>query len=424
MRRALMLTLMVVAAPAFAEEGVRHTVKAGDTCAGIAQRYYGDARLVDVLHKANPAIGALPPPHTLKEGTVILVPPKPTSNEAPDARLTTVRNRVDVLTPETRPGKPKDPLFRGNRVSTEASSSADVTFRDESQVKLGERTLVVILGDVRSAARTASKEEATTASTSLVTGHLRAFLSPKSKAPIAVETPAAAVRVREGEAQVGSDDKKAARLAVYAGRSSISAQGTTRDVVPGFGSKAELGKAPTVPKPLPPAPVWTKAPQRVLLARASSTPSIIGEYDEPADAKQHPTEWHVQVGKDDLFRELVVDEKVPVATKRFEGKTPGPGRYWIRVSAIDDDFEGPFSAVLRVLVVRPTITQEDAEHRRVEVEPANAPCMRVGNVRLTWVRAPIVAETLEPIWLRCAPAETDPTMFLDVDRLDDFPSPQ
>jgi len=31
-------------------------------------------------------------------------------------------------------------------VSTQAASAADVTFRDETQVKLGERTLVIILG--------------------------------------------------------------------------------------------------------------------------------------------------------------------------------------------------------------------------------------------------------------------------------------
>jgi len=420
--RGLALATILVAAPAHADEAVQHAVSKGDTCASIAQKYYGDARLVDALHKANPAIGALPAPHNLKEGTIMIVPPKPTTNEAPDARLTTVRNRVDVLAPETRPGKPKDPLFRGNRVSTEASSSADVTFRDESQVRLGERTLVVILGDARSAA----KREAASApvETSLLTGDLRAFLGAKNKAPMAVQTPAATVRVTGGEAQVGSDAKKTARLAVYAGNSSISAQGTTRDVVPGFGSKAELGKAPTVPKPLPPAPVWSKLPQRVLLDRGRGAPPIIGEYAEPPDAKTHPALWHVQVGKDERFREIVVDTKVQAVTTRFEGNAPGPGRYWLRVSAIDDDhFEGPFGAPARVLVVRPVVTAESPGQRRVELDPPDAPCMRVGNVRLTWVKAAIVADSLEPVRLRCAPAEADPTTLLDIDRLDDFPSP-
>jgi phage tail protein X len=400
----LMTSFSLVAS---ADEPIKHVVKKGDTCASIAEQYYGDSRLVDVLHKANPALASVPPPHNLKEGTIVLVPPKPAAESAPDARLTTVRNRVDVLAPETRPGKPKDPLFRGNRVSTEASSSADVTFRDESQVKLGERTLVVILGDVKSAA----KKEEPAIGTQLVTGHLRAFMSGKSKNEIAVQTSA-------------SDEKKTSRLAVYQGQSSISAQGVKRDVVPGFGSKAELGKPPTVPKPLPPAPVWTKLPMRVLLDKGSGAPPIIGEYDLPPAPTTKATEWRIQVGRDERFRDLVLDTKVSFTTKRFEGRTPGPGHYWLRVSAIDDDhFEGPFGDAARILVVHPKITVEDATHRRVELEPADAACMRVGNVRLTWVKAPIIADPLEPIRLRCSSAEADPTTLLDIDRLDDFPTP-
>lgn len=407
-------------APARAEETTRHTVKRGDTCASIAQQYYGDPRLVEVLHKANPSFGSLPPPHNLKEGLVVIVPPKPGSESAPDARLTTVRNRVEVLAPETRPGKPKDPLFRGNRVSTESSSSADVTFRDESQVKLGERTLVVILGDVKSAA----KKEDTAIGTQLVTGNLRAFMSPKSKGELAVSTGSAQVSVTGGEAQVGHDDKKVSRLAVYQGGSTISAMGVKRDVVPGFGSKAEAGKAPTVPKPLPPAPAWTKLPLRVLVDKGNGAPPIVGEYDEPASPVTPAHEWHVQVGRDERFRDLLVDTKVSLATKRFEGKAPGPGHYWVRVSAIDDDhFEGPFGPAARVLVVHPKVATEDATHRRVELDPPDAACMRVGNVRLSWVKAPIVAETLEPVRLRCSSAEADPTTLIDIDRLDDFPSP-
>src|SRR6185369_14950991 len=102
---------------ASADEPVRHVVKSGDSCSSIAQRYYGDSRFVDLLHAANPEITKTPPPHVLREGTVLVVPSKPPGSTAPDAQLTTVKNQVDVLTPETKPGKPNDPLFRGNRVS-------------------------------------------------------------------------------------------------------------------------------------------------------------------------------------------------------------------------------------------------------------------------------------------------------------------
>jgi hypothetical protein len=126
----------------------------------------------------------------------------------------------------------------------------------------------------------------------------------------------------------------------------------------------------------------------------------------------------VQVARDDRFRDTIVDTNVPATTKRFEGKTPGPGHYWIRVSAIDDDhFEGAFGPAARILVVSPKVSTEDATHRRIELDPPDAACMRVGNVRLTWVKTPIIAALQEPVRLRCAPAEADPTTLIDVDDL-------
>src|SRR5262245_38914542 len=116
---------------AAADEPVRHVVKPQETCAAIAQHYYGDSRLVEPLHAANPALAAIPPPHVLHEGMVLVIPPRPPSASGPDAKLTTVRNHVELFTPETKPGKPNDPLFRGNRVNTQEASAADVTFRDE-----------------------------------------------------------------------------------------------------------------------------------------------------------------------------------------------------------------------------------------------------------------------------------------------------
>lgn len=421
MRARVVVAALCLASVAHAED-IKHVVRKGDTCASIAQQYYGDPRLVDVLHNANPALAATPPPHDLKEGSILLVPPKPGSDNGPDARLTAVRNKVDVLAPDTRPGKPKDPLYRGNRVSTEASSAADVTFRDESQVKLGERTLVVILGDVKSAA----KKEETAVSTSLLTGNLRAFMAPKA-APMEVQTPSSKVNIAAApntEVQISTDEKKAARLAVYQGTSTFAASGVKRDVNQGFGSKAELGKAPTVPRPLPPAPKWSRLPLRVLVDKGSGAPPISGEYELPPNPVTPATEWHVQVSRDGVFHDVIVDTKVPVETKRFEGKAPGPGHYWLRISAIDHDkFEGPFSDVARVLVVHPTVTAEDAGHRRVVLDPPSAACMRIGNVRLTWVKDPIVAANEEPVRLRCSSHEADPTTLIDIDHLEDFPGP-
>ena len=415
----LVTLVALVAGGAQADEPVRHVVKSGDSCSSIAQRYYGDTRFVDLLHAANPELARKPPPHVLREGMVLVIPPRPAPRTGPDAQLTAVQNQVEVLTPETKPGKANDPLFRGNRVSTQAASAADVTFRDETQVKLGERTLVIILGDARSAAAKVGAPPET--ATTLVTGNLRAFMAgaPASpspslapRGPAAVATDAAAVKVYDGEAQISADAVKTTRLAVYRGSSAIDARGTRREVPRGFGSKAELGQAPTVPRPLPPAPVWTTPPALVLLDGGSA--SIVGEYDVPSPSSV--ASWHVQIARDGIFRDVAVDTTAPAGVRRLEAQPPGAGRYYIRVSAVDDDhFEGPYGVIARVLVVKAVQTALPNSRRRVEIEPPDAFCVRVGNVPLTRVDGPILAGTAEPVRLRCAPSESDPTTLITLD---------
>lgn len=410
-RVGVILTAILIVAPSHvrADEQVRHVVKPGDSCGAIAQRYYGDTRFVDLLHGANPELAKKPPPHVLREGMVLVIPPKPAPSTGPDAQLTAVKNQVEVLTPETKKGMPNDPLFRGNRVSTQASSAADVTFRDETQVKLGERTLVIILGDARKAAAKVETE------TTLVTGNLRAFMAGAHRDAVAgVGTDAAAVKVYGGgEAQVSADAVKTTRLAVYKGSSAIDARGTRREVARGFGSKAELGAPPTVPRPLPPAPKWSVTPPLVLLERGTAV--IAGEYDVPPSARV--AEWHVQISRDGIFRDVAVDTKAPAGVRRLEAQPPGAGRYYIRVSAIDDDaFEGPFSTIARVLVVKATDTALPGGRRRLELEPPDAFCVRVGNSALTRVDGPLLVSSTEPVRLRCAPSESDPTTLLTLDQ--------
>ena len=199
---------------AYADDLIEYTVKKGDTCAMIAQRQWGDSRRVDVIHTHNPNMG--PPPHDLKEGTVLRFPRTlPQATTAPDAKLTHFRNKVQTLTPAPAPATQDAALNRGNRVSTEDQSAAQVTFRDESQISLGEKTLVVILGDMRANATKTQNPGDTT----LVTGSLRSKLGQLSggKAPV-IATEGAHVTLGRGATQVSVDEKKATRLAVYDGQ--------------------------------------------------------------------------------------------------------------------------------------------------------------------------------------------------------------
>jgi hypothetical protein len=124
----------------------------------------------------------------------------------------------------------------------------------------------------------------------------------------------------------------------------------------------------------------------------------------------------VQIARDGIFRDVAVDTVAPAAVRRLEAQPPGAGRYYIRVSAVDDDhFEGPYSVIARVMVVKPIETALPDRRRRVEIEPPDAFCVRVGNVPLTRIEGPILAASNEPIRLRCAPSESDPTTLIPLD---------
>lgn len=335
----------IVANYAHAEDTI-YTVKKGDTCAAIAARFYGDSRMVDVIHEANPGMGT--PPHNLAEGRTLRLPPKPIGKvAAPDAIITALRNKVEVQAPEPKPAKKEDPLFKGNRVGTKESSAADLLFRDESQLRLGEHTLVVILGDVQS--RASKVGEA-----SLVTGSLRARLGELAGRKD-IDVPTGKVSIGRGEAKVSVDDKKSARLAVYKGQSDITSQKKTVSVPENFGSKADLGRPPSPPKPLPGAPNWTNPPASLSFVKGD-TAVVTGDYG-PTGAVAVAA-YRVQLAYDADFSDVLVDTRVPAAVTHLETHATHATGYFVRVSAIDaDEFEGPFSVVHPVRVVAPPVTR-------------------------------------------------------------------
>jgi serine/threonine-protein kinase len=376
-RRLLLLTataLVVVvacAAPAFAREPVpdTYTAVAGDTCAAIATRFYGDSARVDLIHKANPGWGA--PPHNLTAGQVIHLLPLPADGaKGPDATLSRVRNRVEVEAPEVRRGKPNDPLFRGNRVSTQEQSSAEVTFRDETQLRLAERTLIVILGSIKAAAKKLTAED-----TVLVNGAVRARLSALAGGGAAstspdkvstIQTDGARVQVR-GESLVTVDAQKTTRLASYKGTSALTAQNKTVDVRELHGSKAETGKAPTPPKPLPGAPRFLTAPSPVVLAAGAALGDVTGTLAPgAAPAGSDPVaRYHVELARDADFGDVVSDVTLipprPLEQGAFTLPEVPPGTYFLRASAIDvDAFEGPFASAVPASVLVGVDAPKDA----------------------------------------------------------------
>jgi len=357
----VLLATMLVPALASAQNqptpGSPYTVQAGDTCVSIATRAYGDRKRVDLVHKGNPDLG--PQPHQLKPGRVLVIPPASGAPTAADAKLRAVRNVVRVQVPAEKVGKPNEPLYRGNRVVTEERSGADVLFLDESELRLGERTLIVILGDTSSRVREAPRE------TTLVSGDLSAKLAKLSTHTIVTDGATVAL---QGRARIEVDAKKRTSLASLAGSSKLTAQKKTIPVHAGYGSSADLGKAPTEPRLLPKAAAWsTRWPALVLVPKGGAG-TAQGELASAASGIQSV---RVQIARDSSFGDLISEVVVPASTTRIESQNLGPGVYYARTASVDDRFTGEFG---ESVVTRVAAYVERTDGTGIEVDDPTVHC--------------------------------------------------
>lgn len=379
-----------------------YQVQPGDTCPSIAQRLYGDVGRIDLIHQNNPGLGRLP--HRLRPGQVLRLPrtasgARPANN---DARVSFVRNEVDAYTPEQHRAQRNEGLSRGHRLGTLDASSAEVLFIDETQLQLGPNTLVVILG------RSAQRVDAGGGSEArLERGTLRASLAALSgSAPaatprqITVQTPAATTQVGAGTSLVDVDARRTTRLSVHQGTSSIRAAGRSVQVNEGFGSRADRGRAPRAPQPLPGAPTWATPFAPLVLVSGEDRGSVRGTYARAATGPA-PVVWHVQLARDTQFNDLIVDARVPAAVTNLDAQLI-PGVYFARVSAVDaDGFEGRPSAAA-TMRVSSVLFDRGGPGRRASVRVSEGTSCSLDGAPLAQVRAPLELRPLARHSLRCA----------------------
>lgn len=390
-------------------ELVDYTVRQGDTCVAIARRMWGDARRLDLIHSNNPTMG--PSPHRLRAGTVLRVPRFAAGRApaVPDAQVTHLRNRVEAQTPEAHPARNLEPLHRGNRVLTHEQSNAELTFVDETQLQLGERTTVVVFGESAQTPSTARNG----AQATLVTGLLRARLgelagrAPTPTSPVVRTDTGASVAMGTGETQVTVDAARTTRLSVFRGRSQITAQRRTVQVPEGFGSRADLGRPPTPPRLLPHWPAWRTPRFTVVFVNSAGTGEISAEYLSVPGNAPAPAHWRRRLARDEALRDLVQDDLVPAATTRFEARGLAAGEYFLRMSAIDaDEFEGPTGEPARFYVIAPRVTQ-DTQGLSIEVPSDVGLVCAIDTAVLSAVTGPLRVTGRGPHQLHCAAPGTN-----------------
>lgn len=332
-----------------------YVVKKGETCSGIAKRWFGARKHYDIIHQYND-LGPLP--HKLKAGTVLRLPEKVPTR--PDAELTQARRRVQARPPKDPKWAAAQPgldLFRGWRVNTLEDAFAEVTFRDDSKIHLRDNTLVIIYGS----ASQSSRRKTTVAR--LDEGALRSSLGALSgRSTLKVETPSANTTLSGGQALIKVDPEGTSRVANHGdGKAAVVSKTKRRkrvSVPRGMGSKVVRGKPPTKPRPLPATPTWsTESPKRFLVPSGRMA-SISGSWS----AIEGAASYRVELGQEAEGGFSSHGVVVPGTTDRFEAHGLPAGRHFAIVSATDDDsFESIPSRIHWVQIDTMVVTGPDGE---------------------------------------------------------------
>ncbi|MDH3653440.1 MAG: FecR domain-containing protein [Myxococcales bacterium] len=337
-------------------ETYEYRIQPGDTCAGIAERLFGNKRRWDLIHKHNPNMG--PSPHRLVPGEVLIMP---RLEQGPDARLTDVQRTVQARAPQdpdwerARQGKA---LYRGWRVNTLERASADVTFQDGSLVQMRQNTLIIIYGGVYRDARRKTTEA------SLERGTLRSRLS---EFRLEVKTPTAQAGLDGGSSVLSVDDQGTSLLSNHEGGEAQFevATGEAVRVKPGFGSKVPKGTPrPSKPKPLPPTPTWNSGLAEIFSGIRTEGGTVRGAWSSVEAAAS----YRVEIAKDREGGEVVVATTVPSSVTGFEIHRLPEGVYFARVSSIDGEgFESPQSSAhaMNVHLVHLELPGQDANESAV-----------------------------------------------------------
>jgi hypothetical protein len=350
------LWLLVVSALARAEEWI-YTVRPDDTLWELSEEYLarpGDwRRLQEYNH--------IPDPLHLAPGIRLRIPITWLKSQPASAKVLHVRGqarRISADGASPRQLVAGEELRIGDRVRTDANSSATIEFADGSQFLLHAESELHF--DALSAyGRTGMVDT----QMRLQQGRGESRVVPRGGAGsrYQITTPSAVAAVR-GTAFRLNAAETTTRGEVIEGRIGFSAAGVTRDVPAGFGIVAEAGKPPAPPQRLLPAPNVLKLPRLVQRAGVSfSWPAVKGG-----------VAYRVQLFAGIDYQVLLEDEEVKAAQFALAELTE-EGDYGLRLRTIDD-------AGLEGL---------NAEHTFVFKRPPEPPQpVTLGSIVLTGARLP------------------------------------
>jgi len=309
-----------------------YVVQPGDTCMGIAKKFFGSTSEYSRVHALN-ELGPLP--HNLKPGTVVRLRAKEKDEDKAsfpsDAVLAAFSATVNIRGATLREwtlAQPHQPLFRLDEVHTHSGASADILFKDSSMLRMKQNALIIIYGGASSKVRFRH-----TAGIQLLEGELGVSLADLRKPPAAIVTPSAEISMRAKEAIIDVDTQQTSRVSVQDGEAKITAQGKSVKLKSGQGTRVKKDAAPEPPMPLPQPPTWVDSRLHELHAvHGAHKATVLVQWTAPPS--QGPGLWRVEVAKDASFQNLLLE----TTTQALQHLLPelAPGTFYARVRALNE----------------------------------------------------------------------------------------
>jgi LysM repeat protein len=323
---------------------VTYVVQEGDTCERIAQKLYGNKKLVKIIYLYNYFPSAN---HEVKTGQKLFV-----VQEQPEAKLTKQEGGVQARPPgasEWQPASSGIEIFRAWQVATPAQGSAELTLPDGSRLSLREETTAVLhgSGDLALMLRSPQSE--------LLSGVLKTQLTEQSK--LGVATSAAKIKLGSGSAMIRVTPDGATRVSNYEGASIKVSRRSTGDhdtpqlieVGVSMGTKVEANGEPSEPRPLPDSPEWSPLMVTTLFA-THHTGELRGSWGKVPEAES----YSIEVSRDKLGAEVIQRVIVSKRATKFELTGLPVGVYYVSVASVDAEFfESKPSARVAFRVIEP-----------------------------------------------------------------------
>lgn len=354
--------LLALPSPAVLAADWIYTVIDGDNLWNLSEKYLDSPSRFEQVRRLN----GIEFPRRMPAGTRLRVPMKWIRSNPVPARIAAVHGRVELTHAggqQQDAAVPGTLLQLGDTLATGADSSAAVEFADGSVVTLHGAS------EMRFDHLSAHGETGMVDSRlHLIDGRLDTRVQPAvgPGSRFQIETPSAisAVRGTNYRAAV-TKGGQASNIEVLEGKVKVTGARTPRLVEQGFGTQIAVGKAPTAPRRLLPAPVLDALPERI---RELNWPLV---WQELAAARGYRVEIAADPDLQVILWEQVVDRA------RLPLPDLADGDYRVRVRGIDSlGLEGNSSVRALVIDTRP--------QPPIALQPADGQVLRGTPAQLRW----------------------------------------